>query len=68
MLDELAVQYEDRVKVGRVNIEEQPELATEYGVRAVPTLLLLRRGRIADQFIGQCSKYELEESLYEVIG
>jgi thioredoxin 1 len=68
VLDTLAVEYEDRVRIVWVNIEEHPALATEYGVRAVPTLLLLHQGRIADQFVGQCSKFALEERLYDVMG
>jgi thioredoxin 1 len=62
VLDELADQYDDRVKIGRINIDEQPALATEYGVRAVPTLVLLRRGQVADQIVGLRSKRDLEES------
>ena len=46
VLDELAGQYENRVKIGRVNIDEEPVLAAEYGIRAVPTLLLLFQDRL----------------------
>ena len=62
VLDELAAEYGDRVKIGKVNIDQQPALAAEYGVRAIPTLLLLHGGRIANQFVGPSSKHELEES------
>ena len=65
-LDELADRYQDRVKIGSVNIEEQEELTAEYGVRAVPTLLLLQEGRIVGQFVGPSSKYELADSLDQV--
>lgn len=62
VLDELADQYDDRVKIGRINIDEQPALTAEYGVRAVPTLVLLRRGQVADQIVGLRSKRDLEDS------
>lgn len=66
-LDELAEQYESRVKVGRINIDEQPALAAEYGVRAVPTLLLVRRGRITDQIVGVRNRRELEDGFDQVM-
>ena len=68
VLDELACEYEDRVKIGKVNIEEQPALAVEYGIRAIPTLLLLRRGRlVADQIVGLRSKRDLEDSFDQLM-
>jgi thioredoxin 1 len=68
VLDELADQYGNRVKIGKVNIDEHPTLAAEYGVRAIPTLLLLRQGQIADQIVGVRSKRDLEDSLDQVAG
>jgi thioredoxin 1 len=68
VLDELADEYEDRMKIGKVNIDEQPALTTEYGIRAVPTLLLLRRGQVvADQIIGLRSKCYLENSFNQMV-
>jgi thioredoxin 1 len=68
VLDELAVEYENRVKIGQVNIEEQPALAAEYGIRAVPTLLLLLRGQVvADQIVGLHSKRDIEESFDQMV-
>jgi thioredoxin 1 len=51
VLDELATEYGGRVKIGKVNIDEQPELATQYGVRAIPTLLLFHQGQVADRAV-----------------
>jgi thioredoxin 1 len=66
-LDELADEYDGRVKIGKVNIDEQPELTAEYGVRAVPTLLLLRRGQVVgDKIVGLHCKRDLEESFEQV--
>ena len=66
-LDELADQYEDRVKIGRVNIEEEEVLTAEFGVRAIPTLLLLQGGQIVRQMVGPRSKGDLAESLEQVM-
>ena len=68
VLNELAAEYADRVKLGKVNIEEQPALAAEYGIRAIPTLLLLHRGQVvADQIVGPRSKRELEDSFDQLV-
>ena len=61
-LDELAGEYEGRVKIGKVNIDDQQELATEYGIRAIPTLLLFHQGHVAEQIVGLRSKRDLKAS------
>ena len=66
ILDELAEEYSGRVKIGKVNIDQQQELATEYGVRAIPTLLLFQQGQVADQMVGLRSKRDLKASLDRV--
>ena len=68
VLDELADQYENRVTIGKVNIDEEPALAAEYGIRAVPTLLLIRQGEvIADRIVGLRSKRELEHNFNQLV-
>ena len=62
ILDELADEYEGRVKIGKVNIDNQQALATEYGIRAVPTMLLFHQGQVTDQIIGLKSKRDLKAS------
>ena len=66
ILDELADEYDGRVKIAKVNTEEQQELAVEYGIRAIPTLLLFHQGQVADQLIGLKSKRDLKASLDRV--
>ena len=66
ILDELAEEYAGRVKFGKVNIDEQQGLATEYGVRAIPTLLLFQQGQVADQMVGLRSKRDLKASFDRV--
>jgi thioredoxin 1 len=62
-LNELAEEYQGRVKIGKVNIDDHPALAGEYGVRAIPTLLLFRKGEVAEQMVGAKSKRDLKASL-----
>jgi thioredoxin 1 len=60
ILDELADEYQGRVKIGKVNIDNQQALATEYGIRAVPTMLLFNQGQVADQIMGLKSKRDIK--------
>lgn len=66
VLDELAEEYDGRARIGKVNIDEQQGLAAEYGVRAIPTLLLFHKGQVADQIVGARSKRDLKASLDRV--
>jgi len=65
LLDELADEYDGKVKIGKVNIDEQQSLAAEYGVRAIPTLLF-NKGQVADQIVGARSKRDFKTSLDRV--
>jgi thioredoxin 1 len=66
ILDELASEYEGKVKIGKVNIDEHQDLATEYGIRAIPTLLLFKDGQVADQIVGLRSKRDFKTKLDRV--
>src|SRR5258708_21743875 len=52
ILDELAGEYDGRAKIGKVNVDDSQPLATEYGIRAIPTLLLFKHRQVADQIVG----------------
>ena len=56
---ELAEEYEGRVRVGKLNVDEQPELAIRYKVASIPTLLLFRNGEPVAKSVGYCEKAEL---------
>ncbi len=63
IFDDLATEYEGKARFGKVNIDENQNLATEYGIRAVPTLLLFKSGEVRDQFVGLKSKRDLKAAL-----
>ena len=67
LLDELADEYDGKVKIGKVNVDEQQSLAAEYGVRAIPTLLIFNKGQVADQIVGARSKRDFKASLDRVV-
>jgi thioredoxin 1 len=60
VLDELAGEYDNRVRIGKVNIDEDQDLAAEYGVSSIPTFLLFKGGEVVGQFVGARSKREMK--------
>ncbi|MGH7967912.1 MAG: thioredoxin [Limisphaerales bacterium] len=66
ILDELAQEYNGRIRIGKVNIDESQQLAAEYGIHSIPTLLLFRNGQVADQIVGARSKRDLKASFDRV--
>lgn len=66
ILDELAGEYDGKVKVGKVNIDEFQSIATKYGIRAIPTLLIFKDGEVAEQVVGMRSKRDLKANLDKV--
>lgn len=63
VLDELADEYNGKVKIGKVNIDEHQALATQFGIRAIPTLLVFNKGQVAEQIVGARGKRDLKASL-----
>ena len=63
VLDELATEYGGKVKIAKVNIDENQNLAAQYRVTAIPTLLLFKGGQVTEQMVGAKSKRDLKASL-----
>jgi len=63
LIDELAVQYAGNVKVGKVNVDNNPELSVKYGINAIPTLLLFKGGEIVERFQGVPARAKLEAAM-----
>jgi thioredoxin 1 len=62
VLDELAGEYDGRVKIGKVNIDEHQQLAVTYGINSIPTLLFFKGGKVSEQVVGLKSKRDLKVS------
>jgi thioredoxin 1 len=58
-LEEISTELEGRVKIAKLNIDENPELAARFGVRSIPTLLLFKGGEVADMKVGAAPKTAL---------
>jgi thioredoxin 1 len=63
LIDELAVQYAGNVQVGKVNVDNNPDLSVKYGINAIPTLLLFKDGEIVERFQGVPPRAKLEAAM-----
>ena len=64
---ELADEYKDKVKVGKVNVDSNGNTATNYGVRSIPTLLIFQNGAVLNQIVGNVAKESITKLLNEVV-
>ena len=58
IVEEIAAERSD-IKVGKINVDEQPELASQFGVMSIPTLVVMKNGKISNQAIGARSKRDI---------
>ena len=58
IVDEIAAERND-IKVGKVNVDEQPELAGQFGVMSIPTLVVMKGGKVANQMVGARPKSQI---------
>lgn len=61
IISELAGQYAGRIVVGKCDVEENDDIAMEFGVRNIPTILFFKNGQLVDKFVGATNKATLEE-------
>ena len=60
VVDSLADEYEGKVTIGKLNVDENPATPGKYGVRGIPTLILFKDGKVVDQVVGAVPKNQLE--------
>ena len=63
ILDEIASEYHDRIKVAKINIDENPQTPPKFGIRGIPTLILFKNGTVEAQKVGAVSKSQLSAFL-----
>jgi thioredoxin 1 len=63
VLDELGAELAGQLTIVKVNVDESPELAQEFGIRSIPTLLVFKSGEVAEKMVGSLSKTQLQEKL-----
>ncbi len=67
IVSEIADEYKDRLKVGKLNTDEEPGIAVKYGIMSIPTLMIFKNGEVAEQIIGAVPKEYFIEKLNKVL-
>ncbi|MEW6327985.1 MAG: thioredoxin [Thermodesulfobacteriota bacterium] len=67
VVKELADEYAERLKVAKMNVDENPATPSKYGIRAIPTLLFFKDGKLADQITGAVSKNIIESGIKKIL-
>ncbi|HWV37727.1 MAG TPA: thioredoxin [Vulgatibacter sp.] len=66
-VEELAKEYSGKAKVGKLNVDENQQVAARYGIRSIPTLLVFKGGKVIDQVIGAVPKSKLVDALNKAV-
>ena len=66
-VDEVATEYQGRAIIGKVNIDHHPSIASDYGIRSIPSLLVFSDGKVEHQIVGAVGKGELMEALDKLL-
>ena len=67
IIDELAIEFSGRAKVGKVNVDQNQIIAERYGIRSIPTLILFKNGEIIEQIVGSQTKEVLKTKLTKAL-
>lgn len=63
VVEELAGEYEGKVKIGKMNVDENPKTPGQFGIRAIPTLIVFKDGQVAEQITGAVAKDQIKAAL-----
>jgi thioredoxin 1 len=67
-VEEIADEYQGKAKVGKLDVDNNQQVAMEYGIRSIPTLLIFKDGEVAEQIIGAVPKAQLTSKLENALG
>ncbi|MGI6291245.1 MAG: thioredoxin [Bacteroidales bacterium] len=67
IIEELAEEYKDKALIGKVNVDNNPQLTMQFGIRNIPTLLFIKNGELAGKHVGIIRKPELQKKIDELL-
>ena len=65
VIDELSREFDQRLKVAKINIDDNPKVASRYGIMSIPTLMFFKHGKVSEQLVGVLSRSELKRKIEE---
>jgi len=65
VIDELAKEFSDKIKIGKINIDDDSKVASQFGVMSIPTLIFFKHGKAVDQVVGALTKPDLKKKIEE---
>lgn len=68
IIEDLADEFEGRAKIGKVDVDENPQVAQQFGIRSIPTLLFFKDGEVQEQLVGASGKKPLKQKLEQLVG
>ncbi|KGE85728.1 MAG: thioredoxin [Phaeodactylibacter xiamenensis] len=63
IIEELSKEYDGKVQIGKVNVDHNPEISMKYGIRSIPTVLVLKNGEVVDKQVGVTTKKVLADKI-----
>lgn len=63
IIEELSSEYNGKVTIGKLNVDDNPEVAMKYGIRSIPTILVLKNGEVVDKTVGVTTKQALADKI-----
>ena len=66
-INEIADEFSGKAVIGKLNVDENPSIASDYGIRSIPSLLFFKGGKVQNQIMGAVSKSDIEKALNDII-
>ena len=63
IIDELAKEYAGKIKIGKIDVDNNSKIPTEYGIMSIPTIMFFKKGKVMDQLVGAASKLDLKHKI-----
>jgi thioredoxin 1 len=67
VIDKLAKDYEGKIKIGKLNVEENPQTASQYGIMSIPAFKIFKDGQVVSEFVGAMGEDDLKAKIEEVL-
>jgi thioredoxin 1 len=68
ILEEIASEYDGRIKIAKMDVDQNPEIARQYRIMSIPSLLIFKEGKLVDQVVGALPKAQLLDHVAKIIG